>query len=381
LGYLPIFYVFSDIHRTLNCFLLGVQRDWRVDTLRGYFLVVLTIDHLYNPLRWFTFYTFGYASSPDGFHLLSGLVTGWVYTRVADRYGAAVVWRKAFRRAAAIYFARMTIVVACACGGFLPGVHGPHRLWQTLAAAALVDMHASVGMILSLYCFFLLFTPLVLSVFETGRAWLVALVSAALWIAAQLGLGTSAWGLQGFHPVGFFNIYAWQAYFVAGLYLGYRIARRGNCGLRRLPWLQLTCALAALSLLVDRHLALFGRHALFEFSPDPNHNPARFLDAACLGYLVWCVPRSVDLKLMKVGFCRFLNYLGNHSLQVVAFSMVLTRAETHMLTGASGIVRLIVTLMNVAALWLPARLHQLWRESQRSHAPALRLQQATQTSG
>jgi len=83
---------------------------------------------------------------------------------------------------------------------------------------------------------------------------------------------------------------------------------------------------------------------------------------------------------MKIGFCRFLNFLGNHSLQVVAFSLVLTSAENHYLAGLSGKVRLAVAAMNVAALWLPARLHQLWRENQRNRVPAPRIEQAAQTS-
>ena len=357
-----------------------MRRDWRVDFLRGYFLVVITLDHFYNPLRRFSLYTFGYAASPDGFHLLSGIVSGWVYLAIADRYGASAMWTKAFRRVGAIYLAHMTAVITCACGGFYAGPQNSHEAWRTVAAGALLNMREGVGKVLPLYCFFLVFTPLALSAFDAGRAWLVGAISAGLWAAAQFGLGTARWGLQGLHPLGYFDVYAWQAYFVAGLYLGHRGARHGDSGLRKSRWLQLACALVALLLLLDRHLALFGRHPLLHFTPSPNHSPVRFLDAACVGYLVWSVPRTVDLKLMKIGFCRFLNFLGNHSLQVVAFSLVLTSAENHYLAGLSGKVRLAVAAMNVAALWLPARLHQLWRENQRNRVPAPRIEQAAQTS-
>lgn len=358
-----------------------MSRDWRIDTLRGYFLVVITIDHFDNPLRWLTFYTFGYASSPDGFHLLSGVVSGWVYTGIADRHGALTVWKKALRRAAAIYFARMTIVITCACLGCSTGIHGSQRVWQAVAAAALIDTHEGAGRILSLYCVFLAFTPLVLAAFEKGWTRTVAVLSAGLWGAAQLGLGTSVFGLHGLHPVGFFNIYAWQAYFVAGLYLGYRCARHGSSGLRRLPWLQLACGLTALLLLVDRHLALWGMQPLLQFASAPNHNPVRFLDAACLGYLVWCVPRSLDRKLMRTGVCRFLNFLGRHSLQVVTVSLILTRAESHLAPGLSGKALLLVALLNIAALWVPARLHEIWLEHKSNRAPALGLRAAEQPAG
>jgi len=47
------------------------SRDWRVDSLRGYFLVLMTLAHLpQHPLQRFSSYTFGYASAPDGFVFL-----------------------------------------------------------------------------------------------------------------------------------------------------------------------------------------------------------------------------------------------------------------------------------------------------------------------
>ena len=92
---------------------------------------------------------------------------------------------------------------------------------------------------------------------------------------------------------------------------------------------QFICLLIGLPLLVDRHLALLGRHPLLQFSAMPNHNPVRFLDAACLGYLAWCVPRTVDLKLMKVGFCPFRELPWLPRSAVVGFSLLITAIEKH----------------------------------------------------
>ncbi|MGA9527254.1 MAG: OpgC domain-containing protein [Terriglobales bacterium] len=344
------------------------MRDWRVDTLRGYFLVCITIDHLYNPLRWFTQYTFGYASSPDGFIFLSGLVSSWVYLKVSARYGSAAMRDKVFRRAIVIYLTHITIVTLSGLAALFPSfdVQKVPSVLQAFAAGALLKNHGEIEKILPLYCILLAVTPLVFREFKAGRAWLVGALSASLWVAAQCGLGgSSAFTL---HPAGFFNLFAWQAYFVAGQYLGFRGVQFGECGLKKSTRWQLLCLAVAIPLLIDRHLALLGRHPLLAFSSQPNHNPVRFLDAACLGYLVWCVPRTVDLKLMKNGFCRFINFLGGHSLQVVAFSLLLTSIEKHAMKGFSGEARLIVAVLNVASLWIPAKIHQLWREGVFSRA-------------
>jgi hypothetical protein len=353
-----------------------------VDTLRGYFLVCITLDHFYNPLTRFTKYTFGYASSPDGFIFLSGLVSGWVYLAVADKYGPAAMRGRVFRRAGTIYLTHVALVTLCSLAVLWPGfeIQKMQHVWQTAAAGALLKNQVGFERILRLYCMFLACTPLVLRQFRAGRAWLVGVLSAISWVAAQCGLLEARASALNAHPVGVFSFFAMQAYFLAGLYLGYRGARFGDCGLGESRRLQIVCALVAGLLLIDRHLALLGRHPLFGFTGSPNQNPIRFLDAACLGYLLWSVPRTWDLQLMRAGFFRFCNFLGHHSLQVVAFSLLLTNFEKHAMAGASGEARLVVAVANVLSLWLPARIHELWREGALYRAPALPRRRIFQTS-
>ena len=78
--------------------------------------------------------------------------------------------------------------------------------------------------ILPMYCIFLLFTPIVLDQMMKGRAWLVGVISISLWCAAQWGIGDTSFVVPWIR-LGSFNILAWQAYFVAGQYLGYRSLR------------------------------------------------------------------------------------------------------------------------------------------------------------
>ena len=135
-----------------------------------------------------------------------------------------------------------------------------------------------------------------------------------------------------------FNLLAWQAFFVAGQYFGYRglnsqASNSQSPTLSKSRILFAVCSIVAVLLMVDRHLALFGHAPLLHFSGHPDHNPARFVDAMCLGYLLWCVPRSIDAAVMGMSGFRFLNLLGRHSLQVFAFSMLITRFEAHMIAG------------------------------------------------
>jgi hypothetical protein len=336
-------------------------RDWRVDTLRGYFLVAMTLGHFPNPLAPFTEYTFGYASSPDGFVFLSGLVSTWVYLSVRDRRGPSTMMSKVLRRVGTIYLTHMALVVAgilFAIGGSAAG-HKAASALQTLVSASLLSNQEGFDRILPMYCLFLACTPFVLRQFREGRAWLVGTISAALWIGAQFGLGDPK-----FAPAtttqGNFNFLAWQAFFVAGQYFGYRGLHSTHARPNQSRVLLIVCSLLALLFMVDRHLGLWGMMPLLHFSGHPDHNPARFLDAACLGYLLWSVPRAVDAAAMKLRFFQFLNFLGQHSLQVFAFSMLITRFEAHTISTFSPAFKLIAALITIASLALPAWIHQMF---------------------
>ena len=335
-------------------------RNWRVDTLRGYFLMCMTLGHFANPLAKVTEYTFGYASSPDGFVFLSGLVSAWVYLPLLNQPRSAMS-RKIYRRAGIIYLTHIALVVTALIAALHPGMATQkiNRAWQTLVSGAMLTNQTGFDRILPMYIVFLAFTPLILRQFAAGRAWLIGIISAALWGAAQVGIGD--WmPLDINRNQGNFNLLAWQAYFVAGQYLGYRGLREGTASLPKSRFLLTATAIVAALIMIDRH-ALIAQAPFFDFSGHPDHNPIRFLDAACLGYLIWRVPRSIDLALMKLRFFRFLNLLGGHSLQVFAFSMLLSRLEAHSVENFPWIGKAIVAVLTVLSLAIPASIHQMLR--------------------
>jgi hypothetical protein len=242
-------------------------------------------------------------------------------------------------------------------------LHKATHALATLISAALLSNQNGFDRILPMYCVFLACTPFVLKQFTKGRAWLVGAISATLWISAQFGVGDPK--LADPSTQGNFNFMAWQAFFIAGQYFGYRALRSPDGAVKRSRVLMTACVSFALLLMLDRHMGLWGMKPILHFSGHPDHNPARFLDAACLAYLIWLVPRSVDLALMKLRLFQFLNFLGGHSLQVFAFSMLITRFEAHTIAGFSPALKMIVTVLTILSLAIPAWLHKSFRERSR----------------
>ena len=135
------------------------------------------------------------------------------------------------------------------------------------------------------------------------------------------------------------------------------------------------CAIGASLFFVDRHLHLIaGIMPLFKFHEGPSRNPARFLDAACLGYLIYLIPRAIDEKLKPFRIFQFFNLLGQHSLQVFAFSSLVTFSAWWI--GASWnhlaeLPKTFIVCMVVWALAIPARLHELYRNRRPRLQPTL----------
>jgi len=343
-------------------------RDWRVDTLRGYALVIMTVNHLPDyPFRSVAAYLFGYASAPDAFVFLSGLVSGWVYLKIFDRGGKSALEKRALRRARDIYLVQVALLafsIAVAVGTGRPAFDSTHPL-QALFAGNLLIYQPTFSDILPMYCLFLLFLPLILTQLVKGRIRLVMAVSAALWALSQFGIGAAS-SLVPWINLGHFNLLAWQIYFVAGTCIAFKTSRARDV-VPKSRALLLLCAIGAALLFLDRHLhPIAGLSPLLKFKPMPNSNPARFIDAICLGYLIWAIPRAVDDRLKTLRIFRFLNFLGQHSLQVYAFSLFLTFMAFGMSARWLALPRwatLFIVLPIVASLAIPAQLHAYLRQS------------------
>src|ERR1035441_10303251 len=348
-------------------------RDSRIDTLRGLFLVVMMVDHLpSDPLLRFTFQSFGFVSAAEGFVFVSGFVCVWVYGRILVKDGEAALRSRAWHRARDIYLTHLVLYTLALLGGLWGGrqiASGSPDFWTAWWHGALLIYQPPLFAILPMYVVFLLLTPLLLEQMARGRALLIGSASAALWLAAQWGIGSPAHN-PSWLQLGFFNILAWQLLFIAGAYFGYRKAVGRGSPLRA-SRLLLVCSvvLAVLFFLVRHRLLFVANLQLVDIQTalqawrSTNH-PWRLINFAAFAYILWSLPRSIDKKLHGLSAFRFLRYLGGHSLQVFAWSILVAYTASSFGVSWAALSPAWRTLLAVTAalsLAIPAWLHERWR--------------------
>jgi hypothetical protein len=220
-----------------------LERRPELDALRGLFLVWMTVTHLPTRFSDFVNQPIGFVSSAEGFVFISALLVGRLYIRefVQDPVNArAKLWMRSFKiygyHLAMLAFA-FTVVAAFA-------VHTHKAALINLLDFYLVRPKAAiVGSVLLIYCpplldilpmyvTFLFFTPVVLaSALRWGWRWILA-ASGLVWVLAQLGLRDLVhnWTVHMTHltiplqETGAFNLFAWQAVWAVGLWVGARTA-------------------------------------------------------------------------------------------------------------------------------------------------------------
>jgi len=358
-----------------------MKRDITLDSLRGLLLVVMTIDHLGISFSNYTIHTLGFITAAEGFIFLSGFVAGLVYSKIRERQGEAELWRVGLRRARIIYLSHMSIFLlillisfiskemAFAWKSTIPYFSDPLLINQPLRAlglAALLLYQPAYFDILPLYFFFLLITPLLLGQFMRGRAKTVIAISAGIWLIGQLGVRSVLKdALAGMMPVelGFFDIFGWQLLFVGGLFFGFNRYRQNDRGLLNNRALLASCAALALILFLLRHEVIGGGLSEVLVSRE-RLGILRVLNFAAIAYLLACA----RVHLSKILTWRWFTSLGQHSLQVYAFHVVLIFLIAPLvpeLRSLSQPMAAAVTIVSVSSLSIPAWFHRLYRERAR----------------
>ena len=312
---------------------MGHHRDLRLDTLRGFLLVLITINHFgsWSPDSWWitqvTWQPFGYVSAAEGFVFLSG----FIFSIVSMRYCAtpAELWRRSWRRAFDIYLHHLVLILGLAvCFLLFPfyrsvwmGWLSPHHLTPgTSTVASMLLLHQPPYLdILPMYVLFVLCSPLVLLLFSQGRHGLVLAFSFLLWLLGQqvdLGAELTRAVFPG-HCPGYFNILSWQLLYVLGLWGGDRYQRNAPLHLLARKPVLASIFVAASLFFLSRHLIVLPEITfLIERSRLEWIRLANFLLlAACVG--------GVFPKIAPHRHVSWLAFLGKHSLQVFSFQAVL----------------------------------------------------------
>jgi len=311
-----------------------MERRLELDAARGFMLVWITLTHLPTLASVFANQPFGFVSAAEGFILLSALFSGRIYYRLAQRDGYPAMRARLWMRTLRLYLYHALLLcfafvvdVRLAAHGNRPGLHnlldfyfavGPRH---AILDAVFLIYRPPLLDILPMYIFFLLLTPVVLTVASRVGWKPILAVSGLVWLGAQFGLRVAAYNLlvRSLHvtvplnEMGSFDLWAWQFLWLIGLYLGVRWAS-GDLPVER--WARkmvIPAALIAPVLLVLRYAVGHGIElGMWEVSFDKWHlGGVRLIDFAAIAALLIRF-QSVIRPLVV----RPLVMMGQASLQV-----------------------------------------------------------------
>ena len=220
-----------------------LERRPELDALRGLFLVWMTVTHLPTRFSDFVNQPLGFVTSAEGFVFISALLLGRLYSRELAQ-DPHTVRAKLWKRSLKIYQYHLVMLALAFTVGAEIAIH-THKT----AIVNLLDFYlahpvvAILGSVLLLYCpplldilpmyvTFLFLTPVVLTAaVRIGWRWILA-ASCLVWVLAQFGLRdlVHGWIVHITHlPIplqetGAFNLFAWQALWTVGMWLGARSA-------------------------------------------------------------------------------------------------------------------------------------------------------------
>ena len=231
-----------------------LERRPELDALRGLFLVWMTLTHLPTRFSDFVNQPIGFVSSAEGFVFLSALLVGRLYIRqlMEDAQQARI---KLWKRSLKIYTWHLLMLAFAFTIAAAFAVHTHKAALMNLLDFYLAHpLVAILGSVLLLYCpplldilpmyvTFLFFTPLLLSA-SVRYGWKKILaISGLVWLLAQFGLRDVVHNAVvhvthlniPLQETGAFNLFAWQAMWIAGLWLGARSATGELFPFKRLP--------------------------------------------------------------------------------------------------------------------------------------------------
>lgn len=193
------------------------ERILAFDLLRGAFLIEIIIAHIAWSPSVFTYISGGNqlpASAAEGFFAISGMLVGYLYApRVLKQ--TRQIFLKIWKRAALLYalatfFTFFYVAWAVTVG---PENIGHHTLYSREPWRFLVDtftLRYAFGWaeFLNRYAVFMLLAPFAVWLIAKGRAWIVAVISFAIWFFFR-------------ETERFLPFSPWQLIFMYGIILGY----------------------------------------------------------------------------------------------------------------------------------------------------------------
>jgi len=323
-----------------------LERRPELDAMRGLFLVWMTLTHLPTRMSDLVNSPLGFVSSAEGFVFVSALLVGRLYIRemLADASRVRVrLWKRSLQIYG--YHLLMLAFAFTVAAGWAVHTHKAaiSNLLNFYLAHPLV---AIIGSILLIYCpplldilpmyvTFLFFTPLVLSA-AVRLGWRkILLASGFVWVLAQFGIRDYVldWVVSLTHlkiplqETGAFNLFGWQAIWIAGLWLGARSAMH-ETSFRRIPGWLLTASCAALVFFIGVRWNWWGPHLT-------QHSFGIWLDKWRIGSL-----RMLNL----ISFSIVAYWLRNHLVPLFSIEPFLTLGKASLRVFCAHVIFVFVGL-------------------------------------
>ena len=312
-----------------------MERKYQLDFFRGFFLVIITIDHFLKDndvIKRFTYEFIGWVTAAEGFVFLSGLTAGLVYTYKFNQKGYNFISAAAKNRSWLIY--RNHIITFFLAFLFILFIPQFTQYWQkefsylidypfiTSILSIFLIYKPNVFDILPMYAVFLLFVPLVIYYLSKGYYWQIALFSLLLYIVGSIGTYSHF-----FEKIvnnedintGYFNILSWQLLFMAGIFVGFfhYLGKTKNIQINRYIF-YVAILITALSFIVkNTHLDL-----KYNFDISINKHtlgPLRLINFFALFFIFTYLSTKKGTWFKGKALC----YLGQYSLEVFSAHIVL----------------------------------------------------------
>jgi hypothetical protein len=309
-------------------------RDLALDLLRGYFLVVIMIDHLryaVNPFYAISGRQSLWVTAAEGFVLISGFLVGVLRGDEMRSAGFAAAARHLLRRAGvlALWCALLTIAFRAISEttGYWPDVpnaDAPGSLLDYSLGALVLRRTYGDHNLLAAYALFLAVAPFALAAMLRGYTVVVVTGSLLLWGAAYRYRLVWSNSVQA--------DLCWQLLFVVGMAAGFHraaLARRWTALARRTRDLLVAGAALAVIAIIAGSLLRLPVHGVYRTRLEAHAfdrdrlGPARIVCALVLVISLYALVRTFETRLAPT-IGRFLVPLGQASLYVYIVQSVLT---------------------------------------------------------
>lgn len=346
------------------------SRDLALDLLRGYFLVVIMIDHLryaVNPLYVVSGRQTLWVTAAEGFVLISGFLVGMLRGDEARSAGLGAASRHLLRRAGvlALWCALLTIAfraISEATGYWpeVPNADAPGSLLDYALGAVVLRRTYGDHNLLAAYALFLAAAPLALAAMLRGHTWLVLAASLGLWAAAYRYRIVWSNSVQA--------DLCWQLLFAIGMIAGFHhaaLARRWSAAWQRARTAIVVGAAAASCAILAGSLARLPidgayRTRLEALAFDRDRlGPARVACAVVLVASLYVLVRAFQTRLLPT-IGRLFVPLGQASLYVYIVQSMLTFVLVNR-AMANPWLALATNLAMVGLVWIMVRNRFLFR--------------------